>query len=358
MKTHYQVLGVSPRADLDTIKRAFRRAAKAHHPDLTGGGDAAADHQLKVILAAYKVLRDPNLRAEYDAQLAFERESVRRERWDAVLQFVAATAVLSAILIGLEILLLPSVGDWMSRQPQTRSATVQPLPPLPSRPQPDVGGLTVPGPAAPQATGALPPTKPPQTASLPEAPALMDAASYLKRALDRSRLGDLDGAIADFDEAVRLAPRNADIYRYRARDLGRRGRWERALADYDRAIRLDPNNPALFHDRGLALQQQGELDGALIDLDRAVRMSFSDARLYSDRGAVWLAKGRYDRALADFNQALKLDPALAVAAARRDEALDRKREQRMANDSSVPGAPGNETTGTLPPKAPSNTPPR
>ncbi|MDU1691790.1 MAG: J domain-containing protein, partial [Bradyrhizobium sp.] len=38
MKTHYQVLGVSPRADLDTIKRAFRRAAKAHHPDLTGGG--------------------------------------------------------------------------------------------------------------------------------------------------------------------------------------------------------------------------------------------------------------------------------------------------------------------------------
>src|SRR5205823_11428873 len=60
----------------------------------------------------------------------------------------------------------------------TRSATVQPLPPLPSRPQPDVGGLTVPGPAAPQATGALPPTKPPQTASLPEAPALTDAASY------------------------------------------------------------------------------------------------------------------------------------------------------------------------------------
>src|SRR5690606_40222066 len=55
----------------------------------------------------------------------------------------------------------------------------------------------------------------PQTASLPEAPALTDAASYLKRALDRSRLGDLDGAIADFDEAVRLAPRNADIYRYR-----------------------------------------------------------------------------------------------------------------------------------------------
>ncbi|XUM20151.1 J domain-containing protein [Bradyrhizobium oligotrophicum S58] len=120
MKTHYEVLGVSPRADLDTIKRAFRQAAKAHHPDLRGGADAASEHQLKLIIVAYNVLRDPGLRAEYDAHLAAERDRVRRERWDAILQFTAATAVLSAILIGLEILLLPSAGDWMSRQ-ATRS---------------------------------------------------------------------------------------------------------------------------------------------------------------------------------------------------------------------------------------------
>ncbi|MGC2778889.1 MAG: J domain-containing protein, partial [Bradyrhizobium sp.] len=109
MTTHYEVLGVSPRADLDTIKRAFRQAAKAHHPDLTGGGDAAADHTLKMIIVAYKVLRDTDLRAEYDAHLAFERKRLRGERWDAILQFMAATAVLSAILIGLEIVLLPSL---------------------------------------------------------------------------------------------------------------------------------------------------------------------------------------------------------------------------------------------------------
>ncbi|WP_315779624.1 J domain-containing protein [Bradyrhizobium sp. SZCCHNPS1003] len=358
MTTHYEVLGVSPRADLDTIKRAFRQAAKAHHPDLRGGADPASEHQLKLIIVAYNVLRDPDLRAEYDAHLASERDRVRRERWDAILQFTAATAVLSAILIGLEILLLPSAGDWMNR-PATRSI-VTPSPQARSGPQRKVAGETVPAPAVQDATGAVLPVPPPEA----EAPALSPpaepraaeqvvpaapttAASFLKRGMDRSRQGDLERAVADFDEAIRLAPRNADLYHYRARDLVRMGRIDRALGDFERAIRLDPNDPVLFHDRGLALQRKGDLDEALVDLDHAVRMGFSDAGMYSDRGAVWLAKGRYDRALADFNQALKLDPELAIAAARRDEALARRRDRQLAGDNSAPPAAA-ETTGTVP----------
>ncbi|CAL76383.1 conserved hypothetical protein [Bradyrhizobium sp. ORS 278] len=358
MKTHYEVLGVSPRADLETIKRAFRHAAKAHHPDLRGGGDAAAEHQLKMIILAYKVLRDPDLRAEYDAGLAFERTRVRRERWDAILQFTTITAVLSAILIGLEILLLPSFGDWASRPPEpTRSVAQQAAAPQRSEPQrseiprdPALAvretAITPPQTSPPPAAPAQVPTPEP-TAGEVVAEAPTSAAGFVKRGLERSQKGDVDGAITDFDEAVRLAPRNADLYRYRARDLGRRERWDRAVADYERAIRLDPNNPTLYHERGLALQQQGDFDEALVDLDRAVRMGFNDPELYSDRGAVWLAKGRYDRALADFNQALKLNPDLAVAAARRDEALARKREQQIADDNRV-RSEASETTGALP----------
>jgi tetratricopeptide (TPR) repeat protein len=355
MKTHYEVLGVSPRADLDTIKRAFRQAAKAHHPDLRGGGDAASEHQLKIVILAYKVLSDPGLRAEYDDDLASERARIRRERWDAVLQFIAATTVLSAILIGIEILLFPTLADWPSRPEAPRSVAMQP--PAQPRSEPPLDAAS----AAQDATGAVLPASPPVAAGGPApVPATeatageqvlplppTTAAGFVRRALERSHQGDLDGAIADFDEAIRLAPRNADLYRYRARDLGRRGRWDRAVADYERAIRLDPNNPALLHDRALALQRTGELDEALVDLDRAVRMSFSDAELYSDRGAVWLAKGRYDRALADFNQALKLNPELATAVARRDDALARRREQQLAGDS-APRQPGPETTGALP----------
>ena len=374
MRTHYDVLGVSPRADLDTIKRAFRQAAKAHHPDLRGSGDADADHKLKMIIVAYKVLRDADLRAEYDAHLAAVRNRFRRERWDAILQFTAATSVLSAILIGLEIVLLPQAGDWFGKSP-TRSIASRPPQQSRSLAQRDARSEAPPATKAqektqPSSSGVFPVSPPPAAgdqvfSAAQEAPAGAPAwstapptaSSVLDRALERSRHGDLDGAIADFDEAIRLAPGNAEAYRYRARDWGRKGRWDRALADYELAIRLDPNNPALLHDRGLALQQRGEFDEALVDLDRAIRMNFSDAELYSDRGAVWLAKGRYARALADFNQALKLTPGLASALGRRDEALERKRGLEPGGDTSVKShSPAVETTGALPadpaPKAP------
>jgi len=366
MRTHYEVLGVSPRADLDTIKRAFRIAAKAHHPDLRGGADPASEHKLKMIIVAYKVLRDHDLRAEYDAHLASERSRLRRERWDAILQFTATTAVLSVVLIGLEMLLLPSLGDWVSKVPPPRPPTRQAAPQPRPEPQREAAVEAAPQDAAPATPPQPQSSPPPQSQPLapvapapspavdegkpaePDRPTPTTASGFLKRALERSRHGDLDRAIADFDEAVRLAPRNSDLYRYRARDLGRMRRWDRALADYERAIRLDPNNPVLFHDRALALQQKGELDEALLDFDRAVRMSFRDAEVYSDRGAVWLAKGSYDRALADFDKALKLDPGLATAAARRDEALERKREQQLAGEGPGSSQPGADTTGALP----------
>ncbi len=368
MRTHYDVLGVSPRADLDTIKRAFRLAAKAHHPDLTGGGDADADHKLKMIIIAYKVLRDADLRAEYDAHLVARRTRIRRERWDAVLQFTAATSVLSAILIGLEILLLPSANEWLNKSP-TRSIASRPPQQSRSLPQREARSEPPPAPKGQEKaqdksqdarSGMLQVSRPSAEgdqalSASPEAPAgagsttSVTTSSAMDRAIERSRQGDLDGAIAGFDEAIRLAPRNAEAYHYRARTWGRKGLWDRALADYDRAIRLDPDDPALYHDRGLALQQKGEFDEALVDLDRAIRMNFSDAELYSDRGAVWLAKGRYDRALADFNQALKLNPGLASATDRRDEALARKREQDPAADNSTKSrSPAVETTGALP----------
>ncbi|MGJ4887352.1 tetratricopeptide repeat protein [Bradyrhizobium sp. HKCCYLR20261] len=371
MKSHYEVLGISPRASLDTIKRAFRQAAKENHPDLVGDGDAAAEQKLKMIIVAYKVLRDPDLRAEYDAFLAHERETARRERWDAILQFTAATAVLSAVLIGLEILFVPSLGDFLSRPQPTRSVTLDQPPQPKAEPQREAGSPPASPPAVRDELSAAPSAQPEAVAAAspppadvevaePVAPATpMSASELLERALARSRQGDLELAVADFDEVVRLVPRNTDVYRYRAEALVRMGRIDRGLDDYDRAIRLDPKNPLLLRDRALALQKRGDLDEALVDLDRAVRMSFSDAELYSDRGAVWLAKGRYDRALADFNQALKLNPDLPLAAMRRKEAIARKREHRHADDDRPsPAAAEAETTGTLPPDSASKAAPR
>jgi molecular chaperone DnaJ len=56
---HYGVLGVSRDASPEEIKRAYRRAAREHHPD-ANHGDPEAEARFKECVRAYEVLSDPD----------------------------------------------------------------------------------------------------------------------------------------------------------------------------------------------------------------------------------------------------------------------------------------------------------
>jgi curved DNA-binding protein len=64
-RDYYQILGVSRDADEKEIKRAFRRLAREHHPDVNPG-DSQAEERFKEINEAYEVLSDPEKRSKYD----------------------------------------------------------------------------------------------------------------------------------------------------------------------------------------------------------------------------------------------------------------------------------------------------
>lgn len=65
----YRALGVSPAADPDEIKNAYRRLAKETHPDAASGG---SEFQFHKIYNAYKVLSDNEARARYDRRFTLE----------------------------------------------------------------------------------------------------------------------------------------------------------------------------------------------------------------------------------------------------------------------------------------------
>lgn len=70
-KTYYQVLEVSPRAEPDEIRKAYRKMAKTAHPDVNSSPDA--QDKFVIITEAYEILSDPEKRSVYDSRLRRDR---------------------------------------------------------------------------------------------------------------------------------------------------------------------------------------------------------------------------------------------------------------------------------------------
>ncbi len=76
----YEILGVPRRASDEEIRTAFRKLAKANHPDVNPGNHAAAE-RFKRITAANDILSDPDRRRQYDAGEIDAKGDPRRPQW-------------------------------------------------------------------------------------------------------------------------------------------------------------------------------------------------------------------------------------------------------------------------------------
>ena len=64
-KDYYEILGVAPDADENTIKQAYRKLARQHHPDVNPG-NKEAEEKFKTINEAYQALSSAEQRKKYD----------------------------------------------------------------------------------------------------------------------------------------------------------------------------------------------------------------------------------------------------------------------------------------------------
>ena len=85
MSDLYEVIGVPRDADVGAIRKAYRKLARKHHPDLNPG-DKAAEERFKEISRAWEVLEDPERRRNYDEfgaislEAGFDAEKARQAR--------------------------------------------------------------------------------------------------------------------------------------------------------------------------------------------------------------------------------------------------------------------------------------
>jgi curved DNA-binding protein CbpA len=283
METLYDLLGALPNDDAESLRSAFRRAVKGTHPDINPG-DPQAALRFRQIVRANEILNDPEQRAAYDHLLdlaRIERASMSKQATARrVYQFASGVLAFAVVLImavgGYAIYLHLSTAQYriplqqlqaaVRQLPQIAATTAQPAPTPPVE-QRVAAELQKPA-APPEKLEKA--EKPVETASVPEQtlavssvafPAdsgaamaanlglvsdltVSEARSFRERGISAYRNGDLNGAIADFDQAIQLDPKFSAAYIDRGIVFYRLRKFDRAFADISRAKRLERANRA------------------------------------------------------------------------------------------------------------------
>ena len=317
MQTLYDLLGALPEDSAEDLRLAFRRAAKATHPDIHTE-DEDAPERFRRLVRANDILSDADQRAVYDHLLAL---TVARPKPRArVLHFVSEALMmlfLSGASIGGYILLQnlsqasvapAAVAETAAPRAVAIVATTIPLEDLyfpahqaeaervePAGP-PSAGDTTV-ATVAPMTeadnvavetvpekvaekvaeTVAEPVAAPAADAvvavvardpdpvmvkdATPDPAVAMDAKSHRAQGARAYRDGDLRGAIGHFDQAIRLDPNSADAYVDRGIALYRMHEFERAFADISRAKRLGKTTPATSAPAGASKEKTAAMSG-------------------------------------------------------------------------------------------------
>jgi tetratricopeptide (TPR) repeat protein len=142
---------------------------------------------------------------------------------------------------------------------------------------------------------------------------------------------DWDRALRDYDEAIKLNPRNAGAYVDRAAVLSHNREYDDAIKDLNEALRMNPNQWEAYFNRAGDFRDSGRLDEAAADLEQVIRLNPKFTGAYINRGAVYLRKGKVDNAIADYNKAIDLDPNSVAAYIGEARARMRKKDYAQAS---------------------------
>jgi hypothetical protein len=133
--------------------------------------------------------------------------------------------------------------------------------------------------------------------------------ALVTRGKARSAVGNSEGALADYNEALRLDPMNQRARLSRAMVWQAWGNLDRAIVDYDWAIGWGLRTVQAYNNRGTAWAQKKDYAKALVDYTYAIQRAPGQIVARLNRGRVWQAMGKMDRALYEYEEATRRDPS-------------------------------------------------
>ena len=272
MKTLYDLLEALPDDDADGLRAAFRKAARANHPDFNPG-DPEASERFRRIVRANAILSDQRQRAEYDRLLELAKrqqsqKSKRRSRSSAV-RWLAADALMSAVVA------VMLVGGYFVYKSAERSplSAVQAVEIAQADPSQAV--VVKPTEITEASSRAIQYAEPPAPGVGTNNP----EHDFDQQAASKPAKPETPALVTDGAAAIAFAPPPGDngakdvaFYRERGMRAYRSGELYLALANFGVAIDLDPGSPESYIDRGIVFHRLGDLRRALSDVAEAKRL--------------------------------------------------------------------------------------
>jgi Tfp pilus assembly protein PilF len=124
------------------------------------------------------------------------------------------------------------------------------------------------------------------------------------------RKADFKESAKHFDAAIRLNPKDPEVYCDQGYSFYVQRRWAEAETSLRKAISLEPRHARSHNNLGLVLARQGNTEGALVEFSRA-GCDPSDAR--SNLGLILAMEGRLPESKTAYVRALELKPTSKVA---------------------------------------------
>jgi tetratricopeptide (TPR) repeat protein len=141
----------------------------------------------------------------------------------------------------------------------------------------------------------------------------VDTVEMVEQGIEKSRLGNYEAAVEDFEQVITENPQDINAYFNRGYAYSSLGKFEEALADFTQALTLDPQMGQAYVNRGNVYLQLGEDKEAIADYEKALKINPHDAFAQNNLGLAHLNSGSPELAKIDFTQAVTIDPLYGEA---------------------------------------------